>query len=210
MFRKCMEFDDFVSPPRWQILDIIAREPTSPVNISEKIKTSVAYVSQQLKILEAANLVKKKKTGAVEKGKPRSLYSIVKNTLYLTALMNNSPAKKQINPNPHQEVILKIWLTEDPKLHYFLEKLYWKLEPFLDLIKGIILEQSLRGSKLFIISNEKDVKSEVASFLKGIKNGLDCQVIRDFDLGEFDIEDLVFLYDPQKIFGFGGHVNGGT
>ena len=71
-----MELDSFLASPRWEILSLISERPSSPIELAEKTKTTVSFVSQQLKLLEAAQIVKKTKTGAFEKGKPRNLFSI--------------------------------------------------------------------------------------------------------------------------------------
>ena len=54
-----MELDSFLASPRWDILRIISENPYSPIEIAERTKTTVSFVSQQLKLLEAAGLVKK-------------------------------------------------------------------------------------------------------------------------------------------------------
>ena len=73
-----MELDSFLASPRWEILKIISERPSSPIEIGEKTKTTVSFVSQQLKLLEAAQIVSKEKTGAFEKGKPRNLFQYPK------------------------------------------------------------------------------------------------------------------------------------
>ena len=62
-----MEVDVFLGNQRWKILEFLAHKPSSPSEVSKHIKTSVAYVSQQLKLLEVAGLIVKEKTGSVEK-----------------------------------------------------------------------------------------------------------------------------------------------
>lgn len=81
-----MELDSFLASPRWEILKIISEKPSSPIEIAKKTKTTVSFISQQLKLLEAARIVSKEKTGAFEKGKPRNLFSISKDVVYLTML----------------------------------------------------------------------------------------------------------------------------
>ena len=63
-----MELDSFLASPRWEILKIISEKPSSPIEIAKKTKTTVSFISQQLKLLEAARIVSKEKTGAFEKG----------------------------------------------------------------------------------------------------------------------------------------------
>jgi DNA-binding MarR family transcriptional regulator len=69
-----MDIDSFFTSPRWKVLEILAKTPSSPMEISKQLNTSIAYISQQLKLLEAAGLVTKVRTRATERGKPRTLF----------------------------------------------------------------------------------------------------------------------------------------
>lgn len=174
-----MEFDDLFVSSRWQILENVATEPCSPIQIAEKIGTSVAYVSQQLKLLEAARIVVKKKTGAINPGKPRLIYSIAQDIINFTALVKKNPVKKQIYPSEHQKAVLRIWSLENNNLHYPLEKLYWRLEPYLDKVDALYVDVST-GVGVGIVSKDKKVKSLVEDFSK--ESGLKCKV--HSELGE--------------------------
>jgi DNA-binding transcriptional regulator GbsR (MarR family) len=102
-----MELDSFLASPRWEILSLISERPSSPIELAEKTKTTVSFVSQQLKLLEAAQIVIKTKTGAFEKGKPRNLFSISKDFLYLIILTNGFSEKKQIDLDYYKKSILQ-------------------------------------------------------------------------------------------------------
>ncbi len=186
-----MNSDAIFSEPRWKILQILTTSPSSPLEIAKKVNTSVAYVSQQLKLLEAANIIKKERTGSAEKGKPRSLYSISEELLHLTALIRGNPAKKLIYLSEHHKLILKIWLLESSQLHYFIEKLYWRIEEDLDNIKNISFD-SLK-KKLLIVSESKLVKTKVASFSKEINGLLDISVVEDLK----NLGDLCIIYESS-------------
>ncbi|MBR9705116.1 ArsR family transcriptional regulator [Candidatus Pacearchaeota archaeon] len=174
-----MELDSFLTESKWQILKIIAKNPSSPVIISKIIKTSVAYVSQQLKILEAANIVTKKRTGAVDKGKPRSVYSISQDFVYLTILTKENPTKKKLTPNNHQKVTLNIWAIDNSDIHYYLEKLYWKLESHIKNINGIYLDSNHDKPKVIILSNNKKINDITKTFLKENNKIIDIEIMQD-------------------------------
>jgi len=192
-----MDYDDFLSSPRWQILEIIAKEPSSPLEISEKMQTSVSYISQQLKLLEVANIVVKEKTGLIEKGKPRNLYSISNEILHITALMNKSPFKNIVNLTEHHKLIMKIWLLKDSHSHYYIEKLYWKIEENLKEIKGVFVDISSNKLKILIISDLKKIKTKIESFLKESKENIDCEIISENMLFKIPQENLHTIYDPN-------------
>lgn len=161
-----MDYDSFLSLPRWQILEIISTHPSSPIEISSKLGTSVSYVSQQLKLLEAANLVKKERTGQSDKGKPRMLFSLSREILYFKSLTREHPIKKLIHLSDFHKIILNIWVIEDQNIHHLLQKLYYNLEDQLDLIEGIFFDDHSSKSKVIIISESKLVKNIVETFFK--------------------------------------------
>lgn len=163
-----MEFDEFLTQPKWQILELIAKKPTSPVKISEQINTSVAYVSQQLKLLEAASIIKKYRTKESSKGKPRLIYSIYEDVFYITALINETPIKKKISPSVRQKAVLKIWTIENKNLSYVSEKLFWRLESNFDKIQEILVDEN--KSKIIIVADNKSIDSTISSLANEFAN----------------------------------------
>jgi predicted transcriptional regulator len=194
-----MDFDLFLTSPRWEILQIIAERPSSPVEIAEKLKTTVSYVSQQLKLLDAANLLSKEKTGAAEKGKPRTLFSLSNELLYLTALTRQFSKKKLFKLDEHHKNILKIWLIEDDNLHHIIEKLYWKLQEEIEDIEGIFIESSNFKPKIIIVSESKKVKSKMDSFIEIEGKKIDISLIPSSTLKKYFSEKLSSLHDPTKL-----------
>ena len=204
-----MDFDLFLSPPRWEILKIIAEKPSSPLEIAEKLKTTVSYVSQQLKLLDAAGLIVKTKTGIAEKGKPRSLFSLSKEVAYLSILTKNLAKKKLFYLDEHHKRILNIWLLDDSSLHYFIEKFFWKLEENLNEIEGIFLEISIRP-KFLIITHSKKIKAKIEEIVKKLGKKVDYVFISEKELEKFDLRFLVSLHDPQNLLDVKKELKGGN
>ena len=194
-----MDFDLFFSSPRWKVLEVIANRPSSPIEISKELGTSVAYISQQLKLLEAANLVKKEKTGAALKGKPRNIYSLTKEILPLTVLMNKLAARKIIELNDHHKIILKIWLIEDTNLHNILQKLFWKLEPSLEDIEGIFFDSSSSKNKVIVVSESKKLSQKIIALKKEFNEKLDVQILSKASFSKSSYEDLYQIHDPNSL-----------
>ncbi len=182
-----MDFDSFLTSPRWEILVIIAEKPSSPVEIAEKLNTTVSYISQQLKLLDAAGIVKKEKTGAVERGKPRALFSISEEFAYLTLLSEGLANKNLLKLDYHHKDILKIWMIEDTTLHIPIERLYWKLYCSPD-VKGVYIETKA-PFKIIIVSENNKLKKDIESFAKKLENKLDIS----FSSREVKIEGVVSL-----------------
>jgi DNA-binding transcriptional regulator GbsR (MarR family) len=194
-----MEYDLFFSAHRWDILEILAKKPSSPIEISEQIKTSVSYVSQQLKLLEAANLITKNRTGLIEKGKPRNVFSLSKEILHLSALMNRSPAKKLIYLTDYHNLILRIWLLENLELHYLIEKLYWKVEEEINQISAILVDISSKKPRVLIVSDSKKLRLKLDSFVLETEKKIDCLIISQNDLKKLPKETLHPIYDPNAL-----------
>jgi len=197
-----MDFDLFFSSPRWKILEILAKEPSSPIEISHKLNTTVSYVSQQLKLLDAAGIIIKRKTGSAEKGKPRTIYSISKEILLLTSLMNNLPSKKIIPLTEYHKIILKIWLIENSEIHYHIEKFYWRVESHIKDIEGIFIDitSSLKKPKIIVVSettNFKKIKQKIDAFMKEESEFIDCLIISKLEFKKFSAENLHSIHDPN-------------
>ena len=194
-----MDFDLFLTPPRWEILQIIAEKPSSPVEISEKLNTTVSYVSQQLKLLDAANLLVKEKTGAVKKGKPRTLFSLSNELLYISALTKKFSQKKLIYLTEHHKKIIKIWLCCDPSYHYSIEKLIWKLEEDIDEIEAIFIESSSSAPKIIIVSESKKLRTKIDSFIEKLEKKIEYVFISKGQLKKISSDSLISLHDPNNI-----------
>ena len=194
-----MDFDLFLTSPRWEILQIIAEKPSSPMEIAEKMKTTVSYISQQLKLLDAANLLIKVKTGAAEKGKPRTLFGLSNELLYICALSRQFSNKKLLYLSDYHRNIIKIWLSTDPSLHYNIEKLFWKLEENISEIEGLFLETSSFIPKMIIISDSKKLKTNIDTFIKSFNNKIENVFILKNQIKKYSIDSLISLHDPNKI-----------
>lgn len=179
-----MDFDMFLTSPRWEILQIIAKNPSSPVELAEKLGTTVSYISQQMRLLEVAGLVNKKRTGAVEKGKPRTLFSISNELFYVISLTKDFSQKKLIKADYHKD-ILKIWNIEDVGLHFYVERLYWKLQESIECINGIFLEKE-PPYKIIIVTENSKIKKELENFVKKLDRKL----------------EISFVNKPGKLEGF--------
>lgn len=151
-----MELDTFLTSPRWDILRTIIEKPSSPTEIAQYIETSTSFVSQQLKLLEAANLIKKQRTGAVDKGKPRSLFSITKESVYIVPLAKGFEEKQLIELSAEQKVTLKIW-EMSRRFQPILEKFFWKIHDNLGEIDSILVNIKGKKCKVQVVTKDKSV-----------------------------------------------------
>lgn len=191
-----MDYESLLGEKRWEILKMIAGSPASPIEISEKLGTTVSYVSQQLKLLEVAGLIKKEKTGNVEKGKPRNIYSVFSTFLSFTILDYNFAEKKQLQLDLHKKITLKIWLIEDSSYHVPLEKLFLELEKDLGKIEGVFLKQHPKG-KLVVVTRVKEVERRLVKILKSLDKEIDVTFKEESDPAFFSNE-YYCIYNKRR------------
>lgn len=193
-----MELDSFFGTSKWRILELLAEKPLSPSELSVNLGTSVAYVSQQLKLLEAAGLIVRQRTGNADKGKPRSLYSLSREILSLSALTNGWSSKRIVNLTNHHKLILRIWFLENTSLHYYLEKAYWELEDHLSDIEGIFFSNDL-NNEVIVVTDSKGLRSKVSYLLKDLRQ-LSFSFISRSDFLKRYRSNIFSIYDPKMLF----------
>ena len=190
-----MDFESFLTYPRWEILKIIAEKPTSPVEISEILGTTVSYASQQLKLLDAAGLIIKEKTGASLKGKPRTLFRLSNELFYVSVLTKGFSEKRLIYLDSYHRVIVKIWLIEDETLHYPLMKLFWNVEENLKDINGIFFD--IKKEKIIIVTDSKKVKINAEKCIKNFDKKLSLSFATENNFNKIPLENLFSLYEKD-------------
>lgn len=189
-----MKLDSFLASPRWEILKIISERPSSPIEIAEKTKTTVSFISQQLKLLEAAQLVSKEKTGAFEKGKPRNLFSISKDLFYLIILTNGFGEKKSLDLEDYQKSILKIWSLENKSLQHFLEDLIYRIKNNLNEIDAIFLDLKKSNPLVIIFSEDKKIQQTVDTFSKKYEEKIKFEFYSFLDLNKINTSSFFQIY----------------
>ncbi len=118
-----MELDSLLVGTKWDIVEILARREASPLEIAKLLQTSIANISMQLKMLEIAGIVSKRRVSNSKAGKPRSLYTLRKDILYVMAASSQFQFRKPLELNPEKSLILKIWqlpqLIQGPLLYFY-------------------------------------------------------------------------------------------
>jgi DNA-binding transcriptional regulator GbsR (MarR family) len=145
-----MELELMFSDQKWNILKCLSEGKYSPIQLAEKLNTTMANISQQMRLLEAANLVKKEKIKNRDKGKPRALFSLSDEFAYMIPTMKGFAQKKLIKVNDHQKIMLKIWFIEDASVQNAIERAYLKLKPWLKDIKMMVIS----GQKELIVVSD--------------------------------------------------------
>jgi hypothetical protein len=210
-----MEQETLFTASKWDILKILASGEKSPIQLAKLSNTSVANISQQLRLLEMAGLVQSKRISNRDKGQPRLLYSLVGNQSFLITSGRDFVDKKFLDLSEYNKIILKIWFLDNPALHYFLEKAFWQIESRLAEIEGIAFENN--GSEdisLIIVSDSPDLKKELKKTLikssSGVSKNISFNVksMMEFKkLAHNDASKFYAIHDPNNIMSFQGEMN---
>ena len=105
-----VEFEQLITDVKWRIITLLSTRRLSPLQLAEVTKTSIANISQQLRLLEAAGLVRKEKVSNRERGKPRTRYFISRDILYVVVLSRALQEKGMVELGESQRQAVKKWL----------------------------------------------------------------------------------------------------
>lgn len=156
-----MEIEPLFMEQRWAILRHLADGKLSPLQLANATKTSIANMSQQLRLLEMSDIVKKEKIPNRDKGKPRTLFSLSNEYAYVVSLMDNFVEKKLLTLEDSKKALLRIWFIEDKKIQNKVESLYHQLFPIIHEIDSLAVDTS-KGKINVIISSGKPKQVEDA------------------------------------------------
>ena len=121
-----MEYEDLLSKSKWSILKELAKGEKSAVDIAKRTSQSISNVTQQLKLLEAYNLVKKTKQEQKKKpGKPKTPYMLNQEVVMVSILKPGLADKKIIKlkeADACQKCILNTFFLLNPEDYYYLIK----------------------------------------------------------------------------------------
>jgi DNA-binding transcriptional regulator GbsR (MarR family) len=107
-----MDLETLLTGTKWEILVILADKPSSPTELAEKLNTTIANISQQIRLLQTAGLIKKQRTGFGQPGKPRMLFSLSDDYALITVLSKGFAKKKLIQISQKQKEALKQLLKD--------------------------------------------------------------------------------------------------
>ena len=102
-----MDIGSLLTGTKWEIIELISQQPRSPLEISKKLHTSIANISQQIRLLETAGLVKKEKLNSRRAGKPRTLFSLSNDYAFITIIAEGMSKKRLIRISQKQKEVLK-------------------------------------------------------------------------------------------------------
>lgn len=154
-----MEQETLFTSSKWDILKCLEAGKKSPLDLAKETNTSVANISQQLRLLELAGFVKSERISNRDKGLPRILYSVTDNHSYIVASTPGFVDKKFLILQEYQKCVLRIWFLDNPNLQRYVERFFWSIEKHLDKIDIIAMDsKDFTNVKVAILTNNIELK----------------------------------------------------
>lgn len=193
-----MEHETLFTASKWDILKLLADQSLSPIELAKRSNTSVANVSQQLRLLEMAGLVKSERISNRDRGQPRILYSLAGNHSYLIASTNDFVEKKRLQLSHINKIVLRIWFFEQQQYQYYLEKAFWNIEKELLKIDAIAIDESSPTN--FIIFTRETLKLSPVTVTSpdGTSMKVSFQTTHS-DHPDVGTKQLYTIYDPAGV-----------
>jgi len=181
-----METESLFSSTRWEILRALSSSKMSPMELADLLKTTPANISQQLRLLELAGLVKSEKTSNIDKGKPRILYSIAGDSAYIILASPFFTDKKLIALTSFQKFMLRTLFLDDAEIQKQLIQIYYRIMDGMPHVRII----GIKDSRIIIVLDDLKHKDQY----KLAKH----QKVRFLDLSNYS-KDMIILYDPTGV-----------
>ena len=159
-----MELDTILTNSKWEILKELSKNPKSPIELAKYFKTTVANMSQQLKILEAYGIISKTKIQNSEKGKPRTQYYITTDINFIIKLSKTNAIKQQIKKDPINDFTLNILTNINKKDQYYLLKTFFDYTDIFEKSSIGYLKTNEKNIELFLITNNlNDAREKISN-----------------------------------------------
>ncbi|MFH1173804.1 MAG: winged helix-turn-helix domain-containing protein [archaeon] len=146
---------------RWDIISSLAEQPRAATDIAKDVQKSLPYITQQLKLLEAMNVIKVDRIdNSGSPGKPKTIY-ILLNELLLLA----TPTRQKIlKVNPISMLLANVMLLDSQDDMICLLKTVCK-EDFFSKVKGLSIIKSKETLELFVLTEHvEDLRKKYSNF----------------------------------------------
>ncbi len=174
-----MDHEQLFTAAKWEILTNLSKKNMSPLELSMKVSTSIANISQSLRFLEMAGIVKSKRVPNRDKGQPRIVYSIARDIVYPIVVSKNFTSKEIKELEPHRKAILKTWDYPIKKHQAIIEKFLWEIEPRFSETKKIVVKDSNDKKITFSIQPESVAKKILVKTLQAKGKDYAISIVSD-------------------------------
>ena len=203
------------SSNKWNILKEIALLPQAPSDLALKTNTSLSNIIQQLKLLEAYDIVRKEKSEEKNSGKPRTIYYLNCEIVYTAILKDGKAERKIFNIDSSNDMFFNVLFSMNSDDLMFALKFGFKYEEVLKKCKAIGFLKSTKDSiELFLITDHLDeIRSKFSNIFVDDHHGKAKKIV-NWSHNEFEISDglhrkdkyfmdmtknVQIIHDPQNI-----------
>lgn len=159
-----------IAGSKWQILKILSKNPQTPKQLAEKLGTTIANMSQQLKLLEAYGFLKKTRTDKGPNSRKvkdlRIMYTLVKGKTWLINVTPGSVKRKELKQTTEISLLVNILLLDLKEEHPFVLNFFLN-NPLVEYIdSAYYLKSEKTEINLLIITKKLEHFRESKSSLK--------------------------------------------
>lgn len=108
---------------KWEILSAISKGSSSATELAQRTGSSLPNISQQMRLLEAYDLVEYQKEQRTGAGKPRQLYRLKRDVAHLTVARKGFAQKRFLALDAYHAAMLGVLFVPRTDDHAFLHKL---------------------------------------------------------------------------------------
>ncbi len=153
-----MRVESILTPSRWSILKEVAKRNNSATEIAKKLGTSIANISQQIKLLEAYNFLKERRKEKQNKspGKPKTEYEIGSELIQITYLRKDMAGRKTVmlkEKDAYFKTIVNILFLPKPEDPPFIIRFLCKFEKLREVAESVA----------FIYSDNEKIELQVVA-----------------------------------------------
>ncbi len=158
----------FFTPSRMQVLKEISKQPASASAIAKATNVSLPYVLNQIKLLEAKEIIKQTTSTEQKVGKPAKKYEIAKPIIQLIHITNTTCKQTNLaTSTPLTQLYLQV-LTTIPNHHDILSTYFWTKKDLLEKLEGFaLLKTTEKTIELIAITTPEQLefyRKEISSF----------------------------------------------
>ncbi|USN45190.1 MAG: helix-turn-helix transcriptional regulator [Candidatus Woesearchaeota archaeon] len=147
------------SKTTFELLKQIASNTQTAGELAKKMKTSLANISQQTKLLEAQDLIKKTAKKTQKPGKPATMISLKKESTTIQIIAQKFVEQKQFNLTFEKKLLISLWMLLTQENAHAIAKLFFQQEDLFENIHflGLLKKDKTSDLNLLIITKKESL-----------------------------------------------------
>jgi DNA-binding MarR family transcriptional regulator len=192
-----MDTETLFTGSKWDILTSLSSKKRSPLELAQESKTSIANISQQLRLLEMAGLVSSERVPNRDRGQPRILYRIPEAKAFIVSTSPGTVRKGFVALSPARQALIGCWLTAPNESIELIDRFLLSNAAHIEKTKAILVSKKDPFS-LLIITEDAQLRRSITQKLGKLSvegRALDARIAS---------HDFTAIYDPSGMIKTGG------